>query len=261
MGHQRMKIGCIFTSYGMVEYLPRSLGPWIEFRKNYDIKIAAVSLPFKDCAEIRDETKHILQRDLVEGRIDHLFTEPLFLPEWEARDLALQALLRDGCELLVQVDADEFWDIEKNILPSLAFIESQPFIAWFKACYKNYIWDEHHYLAEPFTPPRWYRTKVSGFTLSHFMGDNDISYFDSQGNQRSHLMLPHMTIPANMSIIPHLTWLNNTRSRNKILYHQNRWGKETGCSYRWNEEKNCVEFNLDYYRNTGQNVPEVLEEK
>ncbi len=255
-----MKIGCIFVSYGMVDYLSRSLGPWINFRKNHDIKIAAVSLPFKDCEIQNDGTQDLLKKHLDIGEIDYLFTQPTFLSEWEARDLALQALLKDGCEMVVLADGDEFPSIEQNILPSLVFIAYQPFIAWFKSCYKNYIWDERHYLAEPFAPPRWYRTKVSGFTLSHFTGDNDISYLDPQGNQRSHLMLPRMTIPKEISWISHLTWLDNTRSRNKILYHQNRWGKETGCSYRWNEEKNCVEFNLDYYRKTGQNVPEVREE-
>ena len=63
-------------------------------------------------------------------------------------------------------------------------------------------------------------------------------------------------------IIKHLTWTDPKVCKAKIAYQNLRWSppKGFGCSFKWNDEKNCLEFNEEYYKLTGQRKPTVYEE-
>ena len=52
-----------------------------------------------------------------------------------------------------------------------------------------------------------------------------------------------------------MTWLHNN-SKDKYFYHMKHFGE---CSYLWNEEKQEVEINYDYYRKYNKNVPIIYE--
>jgi hypothetical protein len=55
-----------------------------------------------------------------------------------------------------------------------------------------------------------------------------------------------------------MSWLNSN-SKQKIAYQTKRWG-DFGCSYKWNEEGNCLQFNEEYFKKTGQPLPIIAQE-
>jgi hypothetical protein len=257
-----MKIGLIFTSFGMPEYFQESIKQWIEAKNRHDLRIAIVSLPFKEYVMLNpsdDVTISEAKGLLEQGKINHLITEPKFIPEWEARQLALEKLLSDGCEIIGQADGDEFPTAEE-IDRTFNYLKDNPWITWFKGNYRNYVFDENSYLEDSFTPPRWYRVIAGQYRMARFSYDNDIAYVDKEGRLISHLALSSLTIPSRIQNIRHLTWLNNARTRNKILYQATRWGSLDGCSYAWDDSKGGLIWNDSFFKKTGQSIPRIVKQ-
>jgi len=265
------KIGIIYCSYGMPDYLSKSLSPWIEAKKinlgGNEFLIAAVSTPFKEYKDYQildNSTPTFLSVALAEGDIDDLYAETEYLLESEVRDKALQFLLKEDCDSILIADGDEFFTREQ-IERLLKFTDLDPWTSWFKFSYKNYIFDSNHYLAEPFTPPRFFRVLTNGYRLDTFSWDNDVFYkgtITSNGKfvnkNLDYKELPSRTIPVNIAFIKHYTWFSDQRSKNKIRYQMEHF--KGSCSYRWNEKENKLEFNPEYYNQIGQRNPEVLED-
>jgi hypothetical protein len=280
-----MKIGIIYTAYNCEEYLVKSLTPWAKARRTklggHEFIICAVSVPFKnfECPN-PDATPSILAINAIEefpaytgfvdndtfvhvtkpikgpGAIDKAILEPKFIAETEARTLALDYLKSAGVDIVWQVDGDEFYT-EEEIQKIIRFVEMQKFIPWFRIAYKNYIFDEKTYLTEPFTPARIHRIRLgNGLVATSFWDDNNILYQDSEVKTRD-VQIASLTIPKALAWVKHLTWLSNDRSRQKVEYQLRRGWK---CSYQWNYEKNCLEFNSEFYRVNKLALPEVKTE-
>lgn len=252
-----MKIGIIYVGYQTEEYIDNSLAPWFEAKKlrvnDNDFCICAVSTSFLgfDNNDKLDNTIPILTKYLQDGKIDYLITEPKNIPEIQARGMALKYLIEEDCEIVWQVDSDEFYTLGQ-IGQIAYFVELNPFIMWFRLNLRNYVFTDKEYLSEPFTPPRIHRISSNGFIATSFNQDNNIAYggFDQQ-------VFANMTIPMSIAYIKHITWLNNERSRKKVEYQKLRWGH---CSFRWNEKINKLEFDPDFYKKTGQSIPKIITE-
>lgn len=245
------RIGVIYTSYDMDEYLFMSLNPWIAARKNYldgnEFVICAVSVPFEGfpVSGRADQTSAHLKAALEADEIDHLITDDTPMRETAARGAALQYLLgKQNCDVIIQVDGDEKY-LKKDISAIFKFVADNPFIAWFRISLRNIVFTPNQWLAEPFTPPRVYRNVAPGrkYRLWNFADDNNIAYMGTVTRDiRPDSDFASMTVPPSVAFPAHFTWLNDERSRRKIDYQRSRgWN----CSFSWDDSKGGLIFNPD----------------
>jgi hypothetical protein len=258
-----MKIGIVFCAYNCSETLEYSLEHWIKAREfqlaGNQYLISAVSIPFAEYKDIDlpvDETPDLLSNYKNCNLIDYLFTEPKFIKESEARNLALAPLLKEDVDYIILWDGDEVITTSQ-IISILNFVKLDPFCSWFSISYKNFVFNKNTYLVSPFTPPRIFRVKTNGYTIDSFSWDNDILYNNQfySNHYVDYKSLPTKVIPKTVAWVDHYTWLSNPKTRAKILYQQKHFNGV--CSYRWNEAKNCVEFDPDFYSRRRLPIPEV----
>ena len=109
-----------------------------------------------------------------------------------------------------------------------------------------------------FCPPRIFKTEVKDFKINRLYWDNDLLYLNKLTKQElSHEQFASVKVPIKLVNPKHMTWLNDLRSKLKIEYQRNHFSSN-GCSYKWNDEENRLEFDYDFYKRTGQQVPEVV---
>lgn len=252
------KIGILFCGYNTEEYVKQSLSSFIG-RENFII--SAVSVPFSEYADqddFEDETTNILRGFLDKGDIHNLVTAPRFISEADARNLALNYLTDQKVDYIWLVDADEIYT-DEDIDNICKFVESDSVNFWWRLCLKNFVFDKHIYMKEPFTPPRIYRTEPAGFKHPLFYWDNDISFvdmvtFDRKGQEQ----LPNSTIPKEVAWVDHYSWLSDTIGKRKVDYQQAHFGH---CSFKWDEEQNCLQFDESYFEKTGEQKPELVSDQ
>lgn len=249
-----MRIGIIYCAYSSEEYVEKSLEPFLAGAKGHSFVVSAISYPFEKFEKGGNKkTLDILRKYRDEGKIILNYgAEPI--KETSARQIALTSLLQKGVDLVWMVDSDEFYTKEQ-IEKIIRFVAEEEFVTWFRVCFKNRVFD-NQYLEVPFCPPRIFRIKAPNYTIGQFYDDNNISYMGRLKNDVIlDLALSNMTIPKSIAWVDHMTWLNNERSKKKVEYQNARgWN----CSFKWNYEKNCLEFNEEYYN--GKNFPIILNE-
>ncbi len=262
-------IGVLFCGYNTIEYVSKSLASWQQAQSdklfNSNWLISAVSLPFdkyKDMVVEKDATQDFLRQEYNSHRIDYLATEPEYVGEATARNLALKPLLEAKCDLILCWDSDEVATIEQ-IQKMLEFVEVNRFESWFSISYKNYVFSKSQYLEEPFTPPRIFRVHTNGYEIDKFVWDNDIQYKRELVFSASPLPLtvsykelPNKIIPPNVCFVPHYSWLNVKSSKDKCEYQQKHFGHS---GYRW-DEKDGLKFNEEFYLTRGLMLPRVVSE-
>jgi hypothetical protein len=256
------KIGLIFCAFNVEEYVRDSLNPWVELKKQFDISIVAVSLPFEEYQNENikeDATTDILEFEyLTSKKIDRLIESPRFIKEYDARNLAAQELLNNGCSHIVLWDGDEVATVEQ-LINIINYVDVNRWYAWFNFSYKNFVFDKKTYLVNPFTPPRWFRVETNGYRFERIYFDNDAMYVgifnhlnSFQKREISYKELPSKVIPTRIAWIDHYTWLNDERSKAKVFYQQKRWGKG-GCSFAWGQKG--LEFNKEFYFKNAMEIP------
>lgn len=264
-----MKIGILGTAYHAKDTIEKTLSPWLNAKFNQygnnEFIISIASVPFKEYQDIPGfeedhDTYRMLETLIMYEEINYLTTTPLYMTEAETRTAALGPLMIDKCDLIWLVDFQDEYYTKPVIEKALSFIDLNRHSSWFSFNLRNYVFDDKHYLEDLFMPPRIFKTKTNGYTLDKFYFDNDITYkSDIDDKEVSYKSLPSINFP-NSIYVKHLTWLNNENSKRKIEYQSKHFSHGAGCSYRWNDEKKCVEFNIEYFNKTGQTMPIVLEE-
>lgn len=243
-GHTlKQRIGIIFCGYGTVDLIDRSLSPWLSLRMNpdYDIKICAVSVKFAGFEGEDDGTCGRLHWYKENREIDYLLHGMCNIPETQARGMALTYLKQQGCDIIVQFDSDEVTDTE-SLKRMLVFVNQNPWTQWFRFSYRNLVLNESTWLAEPFTPPRVHRVIApNGYSAHSFSGDNDICYSHHiVRNLMPQDAFASQVIPPQVFSPLHYSWLNNERSRLKVLYQNRRWNH---CSFSWDDSQGGLIFN------------------
>lgn len=253
-----MKIGLIYCAWQAADFVPLSLTPWIEAKRarlgGHDFQICAVSVPFESFPqdEVRDTTRSILGAHAQAGDIDHVVVKDRPMKETEARGAALRWLVGQGVDLIWQWDSDEITTADE-IERTLRFVESKPLVAWFRGSLRNYVFDQRTYLTEPFTPPRIHRVRVGGYQAASFWDDNNVNYHGTitRDIKKDMNQFPSTAIPKAVAWVRHLTWLNDARSRAKVLYQQSRgWT----CSFDWDDARGGLVWR------DGQPVPETAQD-
>jgi hypothetical protein len=260
--NKKTTIGVIYCGFGNIENTKQSIPTWLKAReeKLADVEwiIAGVSVPFKEYKDTVFANDESTTEYLKTLPLDYLVTEPKFVSEAEARNKALFYLLEQGCDFIFLADNDEMFTLD-NIRDIAKFIARDNLTTWFSFSYKNYVFDNSHYLLNPFTPPRAFRVNLSDYKLSCFYHDNEVYYtYKITSKYKDFKELSNRIIPQNIAFIKHYTWPNNERGRLKTEYQTTRWGDL--CSFKWNYDTNKLEFNENYYKNFNQPLPSVLKD-
>lgn len=240
-----MKIAIIYCSFGTLDLTPASLAPWLAAKAarlgGHDYTLAAVSCPFSGFPDTKDDgTVDYLFSQISREKIDHLVVSDVPIPETEARGRALQWLVAQGVDILIQWDSDEI-PTEKDILGILRFIEGNPLVPFFKFSLRNAVFNDKTFLKEPFTPARAHRVRSGSYVAHSFWDDNSVLYHDDLTRHfKRDIDLPCKTIPKSIAYPLHLSWLDNERSRKKCEYQEARSWK---CSFRWNYDTGHLEWN------------------
>ena len=257
-----MKIGIILCGYNQEEWIARCLAPWLSFRDENKGKvfISACSLPFeeyKDLTDKKDGTQDYLLFLERNNRIDKVFTEPEYIKETAARQLCLDYLLEKDVDAIFLVDSDELFTRDQ-ISDILKFVNKDKFIAWYKLSYKNFFKNTNTYFAEPFTPPRIFRTKIGkNIKIHKFIDDNHICYKQINNEIIHPNQLAHATVHKEVAWINHYSWLDCTASYKKVEYHKNHFADGL-CSYVNTNEG--LDFNKEYYQKRGIPIPMLIVE-
>jgi len=246
------KFGIILAAYNSSGTIDSCLRSWIEFQKNNNnLEICAISLPFEEYKEIgheEDNTAEILVKDY---NIETI-TQPRYIKESDARTLAYNQLIDKGCDYVWILDADEIYT-EDEISGIIRFVSLNEFVNSFNINFKNYVFDGNCWI-DGFCPPRIFKTNGS----KGFYWDNDMVYSVNDSTKDiSYKNLSQMVIPKRVAHVKHLTWINNETTKNKIKYQEKHFNNGAGCSYKWNDQQNCLEFNEEYFKKTGETIPKL----
>ena len=254
MADNSMKYGIIYCGYNTEEYVVDSITPFLE-RDNF--VVSAVSVPFaeyKEVDDLEDSTTDILRELVTQRKLRYLVDQPRFVQEHEARNHALAHLSKYNVDYIWLVDSDEIYTPDQidKICEHVEATQGN----FFKLSLKNFVFDKSHYLKEPFCPPRIFKTQAQNLPLCGFYWDNDIAYLEAlSGNLISYEGINGIeTIPPEVAFIDHYSWLNNEIGKRKVAYQLKHFGH---CSYKWNEKKECLEFDENFYKKNKQEIPIV----
>lgn len=267
----KYNIGVLGCGFSCENELDERLYPWFDLSKALDLKFSFISARFREYEELDIYQDNTLMADKLKqyydnGNIQYLRIPEESLNEAEARNLALKPLLENGCDLIWLLDLEDEYYTKKDIINIIDFVrkEDNQYIAWMGINFKNYVGDDKHWV-DGFCPPRLFRTNFGNSRLDSFIYDNDVVYKnkDFPSNVINYKHLPTKNVAKSWAFIKHLTWQSNEKSKNKILYHEKHFGPPLGfgCSYKWDDDKNCLTFNQEYYKLLKIPTPEIFKDE
>jgi hypothetical protein len=254
------KIGISAIGYECKEHLEKVLSPWRKLRLKYPNQffISVAHGLFPETSDLgfpilsTDGTIEDLENYYNSGIIDNLYIlqEPAY--EKDIRNVTLKSLLSIDIDYLWLLDLQDEIYTEKEILSIISFIENEEFIPTFKINFKNYVFDMNHYVNDFIAPRIWNNKLHKG--VDKFFYDNEIIFNDgSRADQ-----LSTKIIPNNIAFIKHLSWVGSKEYlTRKIEFQKRHYGQ---CSYLWNNEKDCLDFDLTYYKKYSKLRPEVYKD-
>jgi hypothetical protein len=257
-----VKIGISGIGYQCAEHLSAVLGPWLDLRSKskHEIYISLAYGVFPEVYSLSqlnpdrpDGSLASLREFLSQKKIDALFVSPVPKYEWDLRTCTLPFLQQRQIDLLWLLDLqDEIYSVDE-IHRIAGFIENHPEAVWFKVNFKNYAFASDCYIEE-FIAPRIWRARIPA-AIQCFHYDNSVTYEHGQKQEG----LPNLAIPRSVAFPKHLSWVGSPEYlKRKIKFQYLHYGT---CSYRWDEESDSLQFNEDYYRRAGKQVPTVYKEE
>jgi len=262
-----MKIGIIAQGRNCADVLDAVLAPWIEAMKKHDIYICLTSATFKEMEQLgepphnTDGTEKSFKA--YEAKYPDNFSISNFTyyaTEAQSRGYAAKILMTQKVDLIWLLDLSDEYYTAKQIDDIISFVKSEPFTVWFRLSLKNYVFDTKTYLEKAFTPPRIWRTNIGGYKIDDCIYDNDFTYINAGGAQISDKSLSNYIIPKSVAWIKHYSWLSDARGKQKCAYQNLHFSHGAGCSYRWNNEENKLEWNPAYFKKVGEVIPNTLKD-
>ncbi|MEY4573285.1 MAG: hypothetical protein RLZ10_2569 [Bacteroidota bacterium] len=242
-----MNIGILYCGYNQLNNVKNTLNFWNDLKiEGINFVVSVVSVPFleyKDIKIFEDGTIDYI-KNLKHDNVKNIMTEPKFVKERVARSLCMDFLLKNNLDILWQVDSDEYYN-ESNVKNIINFLKNNNGYTY-SINFKNYIFDGKHYLDDFCVPKINY---CKNLNILSFFDDNQVVY------EKFGIVKP-VPIPKEIALIKHLTWLNEN-GKSKVEYQLRHFG---ACSYKWNESKQQLELDFDYYRRHGYKVPTILKE-
>ncbi len=262
MKKNKIRLGILWAGYCCESDIVNNLNPWFnQIQSKDNFVFSCVSTPFIGYEQGNNHETiraldFLLQSKLVQ--YVNISSEPM--TEAEARNSALQPLLKEKCDYILILDSDERHS-EKDIHNLLYTLnnEDNQLYNHFKIEFKNLVFNNNSYVKN-FAPKRIWKVIDGNIKLSNVRYDNDMLYIDESGNQISDDSLSCKKISSDLINPIHASWNNYDRSYKKIRYAEKRWSPPNGfgCSYKINEENKCIEFNENYYKLINEPIPEVF---
>tara|TARA_R110000824_G_C15211884_1_gene676678 strand:- start:48 stop:809 length:762 start_codon:yes stop_codon:yes gene_type:complete len=250
-----MKIGLLCNFYGFPEYTDKCLEAW---KKIPEVnKVAVSSYQYSDYVECGWDYDDIdTPTQLLSHHRD--FVDYISLGKEAndsfSRNTPLQHLLPHDIDYVWLLDQDEFYS-EEDIKNSIKHIEQNPETCTFKVNFKNFVFSKSQYV-DNFNPPRVFKVNLNGQkSLSHFYYENDVAY--NVNNQLvDYKNLSMLEIPKDKCFPDHYSWVGPKKFlKAKVKYQLKRYNGI--CSYKWDEEKDQLCFNDEFYKKFNQTKPEL----
>ena len=250
-----MKIGLLCNFYGFPEYTDRALENWKKIPEIH--KVAVSSYQYKDyvdCGWDFDDTETPIQllsqhRDFVDYICLGKEANDSF-----SRNSPLQHLLSHDIDYIWLLDQDEFYS-EEDIRNCINHIGQSEDTFTFKINFKNFVFSKSQYV-EDFNPPRIFKVRANGEkSLSHFYYENDVAY-NINKKLVDYKNLSMSDIPKDKCFPDHYSWVGpRSFLKSKVKYQLKRY--KGICSYKWNEDDQCLEFNKEFYAKYNIIIPKV----
>ena len=237
-----MKIGIQILAYNCSDSFERLIKPWVNLKKHHDIKIWVGSGQFKEYAELgykdlNHSTEVLLGDLLLKGDIDYVFKPDRdnLLTDAGTRDKCIPWMKENDIDLMIQVDADEFYSAReaKNLIE---YCIENPEFDHYNTIFKQVIGDGIVEDWKRFSAgwiKRYGGIKSYYFDMHWWFNDN-FDYRQTKG----------IDIPKHKVNPYHYTWTNDGNTtgpshiKEKIAY-QNRIYKD-GCGYEWDETTQTI---------------------
>jgi len=248
-----MDLGIVYLSYGMPEMLDESLSAFLELKKEGKCKISAASILFPEYEGLIEDnvTHNILLSAHKDGKIDYLLQQNQLDPS-DMSEAAIRTNLLRGlrdCEYILLVDGDEIYSKE-SVVNILEFARGRREIWYFDIAFRNYVFDKEHYLDTIYFKRLFYNFAAPNDYIEKFYWDCDVTWLSGRDSFK-----PRGRIPESVALVEHYSWLNSY-GKAKVAYQHRHFGEDK-CSFRWNEEKNTLELNEDFYLKYNQPIPLV----
>lgn len=258
-----MKIGVLLTVYNCENYIKECLDPWFEIMNHHEVIISANSGMFSDYYNLGIPYRNQKTLDILSGYdIDFLITTKgkNLLGEDESRNLCLNFLKKNSCDLVWVLDGDEAYT-KNQILDILDYINNFPECDWYSVNFKNLTIEKN--LFQDYTHERIIRTDRRG-GINSFYFDNEFTYND--GTYLNSAL--GKEIPKRIAHVKHYSWLDDDiRTKDKIKYQEWRYCGPDGalpvklrCAYSRSNEKDRLEFSEEFHKGRGIDIP-CLHEK
>lgn len=245
-----MKIGVLFTCYNCEDYVDQCLEPWLNLRDEMNFVFAASSGMFSDylALGISEKNEGTLEK-LISKKLDFLVTTSgkNLLDEDASRNICLEFLKKQQCDLIILLDGDEVYT-EEQIKTIFAFVKEHHVYDGYAIYFKNFYFKRGIFTYDFCHHRIFWLNRHGGIKEFHF--DNEFTYEDGTDPQ-----LYRTEIPREIAFVDHYSWLSDdTRTRDKILYQNERYSGPDGnfprnlrCSFEWNRELDRLEFNQDFW--------------
>lgn len=242
----KTKIGLQVLAYNCATTFQKVIDPWISLKKEYDIKIWVGSGQFKEYHELGYENKNSKTLKLLQQLRDTKVINELFTTDGDNDNLLKDHEMRNKCvpwmrendiDLMIQVDADEFYSTrEANNL--IQYIIDNPDHAIYNTMFKNVVGDE----VEDWSrfSAGWIKKHggIKGYYFDcHWWFNDDFDYRNQGFNE----------IPKELVNPYHYTWTNNENTtgpahvKEKIEYQKRVYSD--GCGYEWDEVNQKINKN------------------
>jgi hypothetical protein len=257
-----MKIGVLLTCYNCDDYVDDCLYHWVNLREKMDIVIACNSGMFRDYFDlgIPENNEKTLEK-LISYKLDFLVTTSgkNLLDEDSSRNLCLDFLNKQACDLLIYLDGDEIYT-EEQILKILEFIEKNPTYDSYDICFKNHTIRRGLFLNNFIRDSIFWMNRYQG--IQRFYFDQKFVYNDPNANYSNKI-----TIPREIAFVEHYSWLSDDpRTKIKISYQESRYCGSNGqvpiearCAYKFPPGSKNLTFNTSFFSHYGEQIPILRE--
>jgi hypothetical protein len=253
-----MRVGVSAIGYECKEHLAKVLGPWSLLHDLAEVFISVSHGVFPETASLgfpiysTDGTCDKLLQLKKNGVLDNVIITDSPTLEKDLRNITLPYLFEQNIDFLVLLDLqDELYTIQEleNIFK---FIYSNEEYDWFKVNFKNYVFDDKTYVDDFVAPRIWRMDRNEG--VGGFYYDNEIVY----RNGKTQGECPNIVFPRSVCFPRHLSWVGSKEYLcRKIRFQHVHYGH---CSYMWDESKNALAFDPNYYKMVNKSLPALYKD-
>jgi hypothetical protein len=244
----KLKVGITFIGYECMELMPRALKPWQDIRngclKIDEIESVTISLThgcFEETAKLgfsirsKDGSAEWMAKEADDKRVDNAFVLAFPAKEYDMWTMNYDRF-KEEIDFMVMLNHDEMWTPDE-IRQLFKYIAFNPWVDYYKVNFKNYCINENTWVSDFIVPRMWWTKKNSG--LKRFYKDELVEYNNGKKD-----------VECSFSVVPgitpkHLSWVGSKEYlKRKLNFQALRFGS---CSYAWDEEKDCLKLNDDFY--------------